>query len=116
MSPDRPEHIATHDPCTDIVEATRGEVVINARRAPLFAGHLPKRAGGDDPFVQRFAADAEGIVAILLRAGAVAVEGYGEGVDAELRHVRVLPFWFNRSRRLRRQDRASTRAELSRRD
>ena len=42
--------------------------------------------------MQRFAAGAEGIVAILLRAGAVAVEGYGEGVDAELGHVRVLPF------------------------
>jgi hypothetical protein len=40
--------------------------------------------------VQRFAADAEGLVTVLVRASAIAIERYGEVVDAELGHLRDL--------------------------
>src|SRR5262245_43320861 len=105
-SADRPEHVASHDPRSDVSEPARREVVIDACRATLLSGHLLKRSGGDKPRVQRFAANTERIVGILLGAGAVAVQGDDEVVNAKLGHAGVLPFWSNRSSRLRRQDRA----------
>src|SRR5882724_11838471 len=79
-SSDRPEHVAAHDPRSDVVEPARRKLVIDARRAALVSEHLSKRTGGECPFVQRDAAGAERIVEVLVRASAVAVEGYGEAV------------------------------------
>jgi hypothetical protein len=57
---------------------------------PAVPPSLPKdpldRARGEGPLVQVHAADAEGVGEVLAGAGAVAVEGDGEGVDAKLGH------------------------------
>jgi hypothetical protein len=83
---DRSEHIAPYDPRTNVVEPARYKAVIYASRAALISKHLLKRSGGEGPFVQRYAADTERIVEILVGAGAIAVEGYGEGVNPEFGH------------------------------
>ena len=60
----------------------RGELFSEKHREAL------KAACAEDPLVHRHAADAERILEALVGAGAVAVEGYREGVDAKLGHGR----------------------------
>ncbi|ULA59908.1 MAG: hypothetical protein LZF60_170047 [Nitrospira sp.] len=48
--------------------------------------HPVKRARGKDPLVQRQATHTEWVIRALAGAGAVAVHGNGETVDAESRH------------------------------
>jgi len=86
-SADRAKHVATDDPCADVVEATRREVIVNPRRAAIIAKHLLKGTCGECPFVQRDPADAKWIVEILVGTGTVAIEGYREAVDAKLGHL-----------------------------
>jgi len=83
-SPNRPEHVAAHDPGPDVTEASRRKIVVDAGRAAFTSEHLLERTGGEGPFVQRNAANTEGIVDILLGPCPVAINGYGETVDAEL--------------------------------
>jgi len=73
-SPDRPEHVSAHDPRSDIAEPARREVVVDACRAAVTSKHLPKRTGGEGPFVQCNAADAERVVDVLVGPSAVAVK------------------------------------------
>src|SRR5262245_7857430 len=84
--PYRPEHVATQDICSDVLETACREVIMHAGRAALPSKQLLKCARGYKPFVQIFAADPEGVGAVLVGAGAIAVEGDGEGVDAKLGH------------------------------
>ena len=63
------------------------EIVVGAGRAAAPAAYLLERARGDEPFVQRLAADAERIFEALARAGAVAVERDREIVYAQAGHV-----------------------------
>src|SRR5262245_60736331 len=74
-SSDRPEHVSTHDPRSDVGEAARCKVVVDAGRTAITSKHLPKRTGGEGPFVQGDAADAERIVQILVGTSAIPVEG-----------------------------------------
>ena len=48
---DGSEHVTAEDPCPNIVETTRREVVIDAAHATIFTLHLPKCAGGDYPIM-----------------------------------------------------------------
>src|SRR5215472_11096836 len=80
---DRPEHVAPHDPGADVLEAARRELVVDAGRAAVLAEHLPERAGAEHPFMQRHAADAEGILQVLVRPGPEAVDRDREAVDAQ---------------------------------
>ncbi|SPE44519.1 hypothetical protein SBA7_40033 [Candidatus Sulfotelmatobacter sp. SbA7] len=82
----RAKHVAANDPRPNIVEASCREVVIHSRGAAVLAMHLSKGAGGEDPFVQRSAADAKGIVEILIKAGPVTIERNRESIDAKLGH------------------------------
>jgi hypothetical protein len=79
---DRPQHIAPHDRGTDAGVAPCGELVVEALVAALAAVNQAKRAGGDEPFVQSLAANTQGVVESLVRAGAVAVERDGEVVHS----------------------------------
>jgi hypothetical protein len=58
------------------------ELVVDALVAALSAVHSAKAAGGDGPFVQSTAADAQRVVGALVRPGAVAVERDREVVHA----------------------------------
>lgn len=80
---DRSEHVAPHDPRTDVIEPARCKAVIYASRAALISKHLLKRSRGEGPFVQRYAADTKRIIEILSGACTVAVKRYGEGVNPE---------------------------------
>src|SRR5438876_11828282 len=83
-STNRAEHVPAQDPRPDIPKSARRELVVDAGRPALLPKHLPERARGEGPLMQRNAAHAERVVAILTRAGAIAVDRYGEAVDAEL--------------------------------
>jgi len=80
------KHVSADDPGADIGEAACGKVVVDTRGAALFAMHLLEGAGGEDPFVQRQAADANWVGEILMGAGTVAVEGDRKAVDAKPGH------------------------------
>src|SRR5580704_6746420 len=82
----RPEHVAPQDPGSDVFEATRRKVVVDAGRAAFISKHLPKGSGGERPFVQGRATNTERMVEVLVRAGAKAVERYGEAENAEFGH------------------------------
>ena len=75
---DRAEHIAAEDPGADIFERLKSEVVIDALAATALALHLLEDFGVEKPGVQLHAADAEGIVEVLVRAGAEPVERDGK--------------------------------------
>src|SRR4030095_10411935 len=86
---DRPEHVAPHDPCSDVGEPARRKVVVDANRATVTSKHLSERTGGEGPFVQGEAADAQRIIEALVGASAVAVDGYAEAMDAKLGRGKV---------------------------
>jgi len=72
---DGPEHVASQDPRTDVVEPARGKAVIYASRAVRIANHLLKGSRWEKPLVQRLATDTERIIETLIRAGTEAVKG-----------------------------------------
>jgi hypothetical protein len=82
----RAEHVASHDPRADAHTKTRRDIVINAGGPAGLTIDALERAGRDEPFVQRFTTDAEGILASLERAGAVAVERDREVAHAYTSH------------------------------
>jgi len=84
VASDRPEHITSHDPRSDVVEASRSESVINASRTSVTPEHFSKSTGSEGPFVKRNAAGAKRIVEILVGTRAIAVEGNREALNAEL--------------------------------
>src|SRR5690606_1913573 len=73
------EHVAAQDPGADAFHAAPGEVLIYAALAVALAVHLLEGVGREEPFVQVLAADAEGILQALVRAGAEAVDRDGIG-------------------------------------
>jgi len=96
------EHVAAEDPGADVFKGLRGEIVIDAGGAGGSAGGGVCGVGGlrvfglgvnfaedfslEEPFVKFESADAEGILEVLARAGAEAVEGDGEGGDSDFGH------------------------------
>src|SRR5204863_4796233 len=85
----RAEHVSSHDPRTDAVPKTRCDIVIGAGGAAGLTMDALERAGREQPFVQSFTTDAEGILASLERAGAVAVERDRKVVHAYTGHCRL---------------------------
>jgi hypothetical protein len=83
---DGTEHVAAHNPCSDIVEAADGEIVVNAGGAVPVSVHALEGASGEEPIVQSHGADAERVFKALRRAGAVTVDGNAEGVDSDFGH------------------------------
>src|SRR5882672_3457612 len=81
---DRAEHVAPQDPGTDPAQALLRDLVVDSGFAVGHAVHLPPGAGLEEPLHQLRAACAERIVDVLVRAGAEAVDGDGEGGDAKL--------------------------------
>ena len=83
-STNRAEHVPAHDPRSDIPKSARRELVVDTSRTALLPKHLPERARGERPLMQRNAAYAERVVAILMGTSTIAVNRYGEAVDPEL--------------------------------
>src|SRR5215213_373031 len=86
----RAEHVASHDPGADALTKTRRDIVIDAGGAAGLTIDALERAGRDEPLVQSFTTDAEGILASLERAGAVTVERDRKVVHAYTSHC-LLP-------------------------
>src|ERR1700678_1126549 len=82
----RPKHVAAKNPGSHIVEPARCKIIVDAGSAVVAAMHPTKRAGGKCPLVHGPASTTERVVEVLMGAGAKAVEGYGEAVDAEFSH------------------------------
>src|SRR6266850_6969795 len=78
------EHVAPQDPGTDPAQALLGDLVVDSGFAVGHAVHLLPGAGLEEPLHQLRAASAQGVIEVLVRAGAEAVDGDGEGLDAEL--------------------------------
>ena len=82
----RAEHVASHDPRADALPKPRRDIVIDAGSAAALTIDALERAGRDEPIVQRFTTDAEGILASLERARAIAVERDRKVVHAYTGH------------------------------
>jgi hypothetical protein len=72
--PNGTEHVTAENAGPDAGKTPRREVVIDARLASLLPMNPPKGPGGEKPFMQRQATNAQGILAVLVRPGAVAVK------------------------------------------
>src|SRR5215471_10421755 len=91
-----PEHVAAYDPGADVLETARGEVVVNAfpadlvtdQRSSEVASHLLERLRAEYPLVQRHPSGAHRIGQVLVKTGAIALNGDSKCVDSEPRHER----------------------------
>ena len=70
----RSEHVPPENPCADILESPCGEVIVHPGRAIARAVDPLERSRRNEPLVQVFAAHAEGVGSVLIRAGSVAVK------------------------------------------
>src|SRR6266568_409178 len=85
-APDRTKHVAPKNPGTDSGKALLRHTVIDSRFSVVMAVHPPPYARVEEPLHQLGAPDAERMLEILVRPGAVAVDGNCETLDAEFRH------------------------------
>src|SRR5690349_11625098 len=74
-APDRTEHVAPENPGADALEPLCRDAVVYAGFAAVFPVHAAPCARMEKPLHQLGAPDAERILQILVRAGAVAVDG-----------------------------------------
>jgi hypothetical protein len=71
----RPEHVPAENPGPNILKASGGKVIINARFAAIVAEQvLLKRSGRESPAMKRSAAHPEWVVEVLVWASAETVE------------------------------------------
>src|SRR6267143_850274 len=84
-APDRAEHVAPENPGADSGKALLRDSVVDSRLPIGMAVHLPPCERVEEPLHQLRAPDAERILEILARPGAVAVDGDREALDAESR-------------------------------
>src|SRR5215471_10113302 len=83
---DGTEHVATENPCADSGEALLRDSVVDSGFSIVVAVHPSPNAGVEKPIHQLGAAHAKRILEILVRPGAVAIDGNREALDAEFRH------------------------------
>src|SRR5215467_9259269 len=82
----RTKHVAPENPGTDSSEALLRNAVVDSSFSIVMAVHLPPYAGVEEPFHQLGTFDAQGVLQVLIRTGAIAIDGNGEALDAEFRH------------------------------
>ncbi len=73
-SADGTEHVAAEDPGTDSVQTLRRDFIVDPRFAAFVAMHPLPGPGMEKPLHQAGPADAERMLQILMRSGAVAIE------------------------------------------
>ncbi len=81
-SPDRTEHVPSHDGGTDTDIAPRDEAIVDALVTAVHADHLSTGAGSEHPFVQSVTTYAERVVDALRLPGRVSVKRDREVVYA----------------------------------
>src|SRR5262249_7100035 len=86
-----------------------------AGRPAVLAAHLPEGPRREDPLVEGEAAHAQGVLEVLARAGAVAIERDGEGVDSKFGHRGRLPILLHATKILRWPSRRVNHEVLERR-
>src|ERR1700722_11731789 len=64
-SSDGPKHVATDDPCSDIVETASREIIVNSRCAAVVSKHALKGARREHPIVQCHAANTKRVLKVL---------------------------------------------------
>jgi hypothetical protein len=70
----RPKHISTEDPCADVLEASSGKLIVDARFPAIATEELLlDRPSGDQPTMKQSAANAQWIVDVLVWASAETV-------------------------------------------
>jgi hypothetical protein len=79
---DRSEHVSAHDPCADIREAPRSELVVDTGLTALLSEHLLEGPRPEDPLVQVHPVHAKRVLPALIGSGAITVEGQRECGDA----------------------------------
>src|SRR5258708_6220591 len=84
-APDGTEHVAAKDPRADSGKALLRNAVIDSRLPAVFAVHLPPNARVEEPLHQLGATNAERLLKILARPGALAVDGDREALGATCR-------------------------------
>src|SRR5262249_48844821 len=80
------EHVAPEDPRADPREAARREIVVDPCFSAFLAVHALPGAGMEEPVEELRPADAEGVLEILARPGAIPVDRDREAPDDQLRH------------------------------
>ena len=86
-APDGPEHVAAENPRADTGEAVLRHSLSIPVSPSVLSVHPAPHARGEEPLHQLGAVDAERVLEILIRPGAVAVDGDREALDAEFRHL-----------------------------
>src|SRR4051794_18500704 len=67
---DRPKHVATENPCTDVLEPARAVLIVGSGGASLFAHHVLEGPGGKKPFMESLSAEAERVFDVLVGSSA----------------------------------------------
>jgi len=80
---DGAEHVSSKDPGADPGKASLRHGIVDAGLSAVLSVHPPPCARLEEPLHELGAADAERILKILVRPGAVAVDGYRKALHAE---------------------------------
>src|SRR5258706_7631037 len=86
----RTKHIPSENIGADILETARGDIVVDAILAVFATVHTLPGASREEPVKHLKPANAERILEILIRPGAVPINGDGETVNAKFRHKKSL--------------------------
>ena len=90
----RAEHIAPQNPGADVVEGALGHPVVDAGFTAMAAPMHPlKDLGGEEPFHECSAADAQRVLQILARPGGVTVERDAEAQDFDCHDAEPFKAW-----------------------
>src|SRR5256885_9025735 len=81
------EHVPSHDRRADVYQLGLEHLRVLVVVAPGLAVPAPPGPKGDDPLMESFAAEAEGLLQALVRSGSVAVERHRD-TQTQLGHVR----------------------------
>jgi hypothetical protein len=68
------KHVTAHDPSAEVLEAARGEVVIDVLPPGRVTVHRLERLRADDPLMQPFAAYSHRVLEALVGTRAVPVD------------------------------------------
>src|SRR6185437_7922721 len=72
-SSNRTEHVTANDPCSNVLEAASGEIIVNSRCSLIFSVEALKGARWEHPIVLSEAAATERIFEALIRTSPVPV-------------------------------------------
>src|SRR5208283_2110652 len=84
----RPKHVATHDPCSNIIETPGNEIIVNTCCPAVVPNQMLEGASRGHPIVQGHAANAERVLEALTWTSTVSIDGNPKSLDSEFSHER----------------------------